>query len=58
MFVITEQSGVIIFVASSLPPIPTSIIAISKSFKSAKYKNASNVINSKNKIKFILKKKR
>lgn len=45
--VIIERMGVITLVASNLPPIPTSIMAKSKSSKLAKYKKARTVINSK-----------
>src|SRR3989337_203651 len=46
MFVIIETRGLLTFVASSLPPSPTSITAMS-TFSSAKYKNAMAVVNSK-----------
>ena len=46
IFVIMETIGLPTFVASSLPPSPTSITAIS-TFSSAKYRNAIAVVNSK-----------
>ena len=46
IFVITDTAGVITFVASHLPPNPTSS-TLKSAFSLAKYKNAAAVIISK-----------
>ena len=55
ILVITETSGKIIFVESSLPPIPTSITAISIEFL-LKYSNANPTVISKKEKLFSIKK--